>query len=132
MTDNQPGRPGTLDDQSQGVWVVDTESSRYLLDLDSRTIVRSPKITQPETDLVPPVAALRLDHDTIALITLIRCRVGGPMILILDVRKDGIRTKRQTTNVTSIQPLSDVIRAAGFDPSEGPLAPDWAPTDERS
>lgn len=116
--ENQPEQPAGIHDRSRGVWIVNTKTSRYLVDLDSQIIVRSPDTTRSEPRPGPPVAALRLDHDSIPLITLVRCRIGSPMIAILDVRKDGIRTRRETTDVTRIQSLANAGASVGFKPPE--------------
>ena len=92
-----------LEDAAGGQWLVVTESSTYLFDLDDRTATRHPG-TGPtaEGDGDWLVADLRRDGEPIPLIELDRCQVGERLIAVLDIRHDGAVTVRETTIVVSI------------------------------
>jgi hypothetical protein len=93
-----------------GRWLVVTETACYTVDLDGQTIVRYPGAgTGPiSADYPVTVADLRRDEQSIPLIQLVRCRVGGSMLLMLNIRQDGILTARMTTVVRSISCLPPV------------------------
>lgn len=84
-----------LTDHDTGSWVVHTENSRYLIDLDSRTCTRLPGLTGNAWDL-------RRDGDELPLLRIDQCRFGEPGALLLDLRGDGISTLRLTSIVRRI------------------------------
>lgn len=84
-----------LNDDGHGRWRVNTESSAYVLDLDTRTSTRRPGENDDSVDL-------RQDGKTVPLIRLVSCERGASAVLILDVRGDGIPTMRTTTPVWRI------------------------------
>ena len=90
-------------DDAGGQWLVVTESSTYLFDLDGRTATRYPG-TGPaaEEDDDWLVADLRRDGEPISLIGLDRCQVGERLIAVLDIRRDGVVTVREATIVVTI------------------------------
>ena len=75
-----------------GRWLLRTETSSYELDLDARTVRRTPGAgAGPTVDLPAPlVADLRRDNDVVPLIALDRCKVGVPVVMVVDVRGDGL------------------------------------------
>jgi hypothetical protein len=91
-----------------GTWLITSaNASRYLVDLDGRTLTRFRGAGEPgET------AELRRDGEAVPLLRLTRCRVGVPMHVLIDVRGDGITSERVTSDVNSIE----LVRA-----SEDPL-----------
>ena len=92
-----------LVDESDGQWLVVTESSSYLFDLDDRTATRYPGGGAVAGEDDPwPVADLRRDLEPIRLINLARCTVGERLIAVLDVRRDGVVTVRESTFVVTI------------------------------
>lgn len=84
-----------LTDQDTGSWVVHTENSRYLIDLDSRTCTRLPNLTGR-------LRELRRDGEELPLRRIVQCRLGEPGALLLDVRGDGVATLRETSIVRRI------------------------------
>lgn len=81
--------------------LVRTETSVYKINLEQKTVVRN-----PQEDFVPSAevfrSKLRRDDEEIALISIQEIKIGRPMVMILDIRQDGIPTARQTTIVTEI------------------------------
>jgi hypothetical protein len=74
--------------------IVHTESgSIYELDLDNSTVQRLPS---------QGAAQLREDANAVPLLALRPPRVGEPMVMLIDVRSDGIETLRCTTPVINI------------------------------
>lgn len=90
-----------------GRWQVTTETSVYLLDLDDGHVTRVPDAGAGNADRRPPVAiaVLRRDHEPIKLLEVMRCEVGLPMQLVLDVRRDGLPTLRTSTRVRDLRRL---------------------------
>lgn len=97
-----------LSASESGTWLITSaNASRYIVDLDGRTLTRFRGAGEPgET------AELRRDGEAVPLLRLTRCRVGVPMHVLIDVRGDGITTERVTSDVNSIE----LVRA-----SEDPL-----------
>lgn len=96
-----------LDDSASGKWEVVTWSSTYLLDLDARTITRAPDSGTGDPTGGGPVGHTRMrqDHLPVPLVRIERCQSGQPMVLTVDVRGDGVLTRRWSTPVASIRPL---------------------------
>ena len=93
----------SIDDTATGAWLVRTQTSSYLLDMDGRIAIRIPSENTPEGSEWN-VAHLRSDADPLPLLALIRCNVGDRMRLLLDVVGDGeITTIRDTTPVVSVE-----------------------------
>lgn len=84
-----------------GVWCVRTATSTYVLDLNESTLSRYPSRTAPQG--WPSPAQLRKDGEHIPLLGFSTIAVGRPMLLILDIRRDGVQTVRQSTEVISIE-----------------------------
>ncbi|NQW87519.1 MULTISPECIES: hypothetical protein [unclassified Frigoribacterium] len=81
-----------------GIYLVTTMSgSRYRLNLKAMTAARF-----PDSDECNP---LRRDADERPLLGLTEPVVGHPMILVLDLRGDGIETIRETNIVTLLERL---------------------------
>ena len=93
-----------------GRWQVTTETSAYLLELDqsgSGSLVREVEAGDghaPEAvDTTPPVAVgLRRDGEPVPVLWAEVPVVGKPWTVLLDVRRDGISTRRRTTIVRTI------------------------------
>jgi len=98
----------TLDMHSTGQWIVLTEASLYLLDMDARTITRSPYggMGPDSKDTKLLVASLRQDNSALPLVDLLPVKTGEPMSMIVDVRKDGFLTSRHTTHVRMFYPTT--------------------------
>lgn len=94
-----------LGDGDTGRWVVTTLTSRYFLDLDTHEAMRHPVGRGEEGggggDAVS-TAYLRRDGDVVPLRSVARCRLGESLVLLLDLRGDGVVTVRQSTVVTAI------------------------------
>ena len=88
-----------------GRWRVRTETASYDLDLDAGTAQRTPLALPIDDSGWAPVADLRRDGEAIPLIGVLRCRVGEPMLLALDIRNDETVTFRLTTAVVLIRRL---------------------------
>ncbi|MGH8827647.1 MAG: hypothetical protein ACRDVZ_08645, partial [Jiangellaceae bacterium] len=96
--------------EGPGRWLVTTESSAYLLELDgsgSGTVVRHAGEGQapaPEAEGLRPAVAvgLRRDGETIPVRWAEVPEVGRPWTLQVDVRGDGIPTIRRTTFVRQV------------------------------
>jgi len=93
----------SIDDVTTGSWLVRTQTSSYLLDLDARTATRIPGDEDVVGDVWETVR-LRSDAVPLPLISLIRCNVGESMRMVIDVVGDGVTaTLRDTTPVISIE-----------------------------
>jgi hypothetical protein len=96
--------------EGPGRWLVSTESSSYLLELDesgSGTVVRHVGEGQgpaPRPKDFPPAVAvgLRRDGDPIQVLWVEVPVIGRPWSLQLDVRGDGVPTNRHTTFVRQV------------------------------
>lgn len=80
--------------------IVATESGSYVIDLKNETSIRTPRKDVEAADVY--AADLRRDNEEVKVISLVSLQVGEPMVLVLDIRQDGVETLRQTTNVQSI------------------------------
>lgn len=80
--------------------IVVTKSSTYLVDDDYRWIIRSPG--QHTEDWL--VAELRRDGERIEVVSCDPPVVGRRWDLLLDLRKDGVLTWRNTTPVVRVEP----------------------------
>jgi hypothetical protein len=91
----------SLKETRYGRFVVTTTSdSRYLLDLNASTMRRLPALDMAVD------RSLRRDSEVIDVIAL-RCYVGRPMVLIVDLHIPGtLFTRRRTTDVRSIEVLA--------------------------
>lgn len=91
-----------LDDHGSGVWFVTTASwSGYILDLDRRQVFRQPDGAGPGTTV------LRRDGHPVRLIAVVRCVLGEPMHLIIDLDLPGVmHTSRVTTAVIAIERIT--------------------------
>lgn len=105
MTSSPEPEPlSELPHDTAGIWVVDTRSSSYLLDLGRGTVTRYPG-TLSSPPAAGRVATLRRDRDDLPLLKVYRCEVGRPLQLLLDLRRDGVATIRHSTDVVNIQQL---------------------------
>jgi hypothetical protein len=89
----------TLRGVTSGSYLVETEASWHLVDLDAGTILRTP-IGAPGFD----PNHLRHDGAEIRLLS-ITAKLGAGMIQILDLRGDGTPTLRLSTDVIRIRRL---------------------------
>lgn len=87
-----------LTDESTGRYLLTTESeSRYVLDLDGRTLRReqSPSNTESVT--------MRRDTEEVHLVRVAHLAVGSPAVLLIDLSVPGVAvTRRTTTPVAAI------------------------------
>jgi hypothetical protein len=107
-------------DRDSGQWQVLTETgSRYIIDLDARTLTRVPDSDALErwravhADPVPVVQvvslntpAMRRDFDAIPFWALSAVSVGAPMVAVLDVLGNGTPTLRRTSLVLAAEALT--------------------------
>ena len=105
---NQPERQGRTDaltDDTTGCFVVTTQSaSRYWLDLDRRLLRRVTSL---------PFQArlhLRRDCEDIDLVQVVDCRLGHPMVLLINLNLPGVSvTARRSTPVVRIEAVPEVL-----------------------
>ena len=90
--------------EDAGTFEIKTGASVYVIDTQAATVVRVPVRERPGPNF-DAAAALRRDQELIRLIDIRACAVGHSMVLLLDVRRDGIVTLRRTTIVESIRRL---------------------------
>ena len=91
--------------EGPGRWLVSTESSSYLLELDesgSGTVVRhvgEGRGRAPQPEGLPPAVSvgLRRDGDPIRVLSADVPVIGRPWTLLLAIRDDGVPTVRNTT-----------------------------------
>ena len=95
--------------RSGGRWIVRTQSSAYLVDLDGAVTTRFPRESSASGHVV---AELRRDGDDVELVS-VAAVVGASMQLVLALRGDGILTHRQTTAVVSIEPAPSIPDTPG-------------------
>lgn len=83
----------------RGVYAVTTfNGTQYLVNLDELTVTRFSNPDDPD-----PEKNLRQDGETRPLLAFELIVIGQGMTLILDIRGDGIPTRRQTSTVTRIE-----------------------------
>ncbi|MFD7871518.1 hypothetical protein ACFV3I_13600 [Microbacterium sp. NPDC059771] len=93
-------------DEMDGVFVVATDDgTMYRLDMDQRLVTRSAEVG-------PGVLAV-VDSAPASLLTVATCRIGAPMVLLIDRNVPGVRfTRRTTANVIRIEDASTTAHAA--------------------
>lgn len=93
-----------LTNDDKGVYLVTTTTgSHYCLDLDNRTASRRMAATAPLVDFLDAgFSRLRRDGESLELLMVEHCKVGGPALLWIHVR-DGAVTLRTTSPVVRIQ-----------------------------
>ncbi|GAB3129592.1 hypothetical protein [Glaciibacter psychrotolerans] len=91
----------SVTDDEHGRYLVESETgSRYTLDLDKRIVRRLP------TEL--SALRLRRDGDHVDLVEVVRCAVGQPMLLLVDLNVPGVwLTTRESTRVVRIDRLPE-------------------------
>lgn len=99
-----------------GRWEVTTEASRYIIDLDQRTLTRvqgsGPEHHQAdrvpsrafsrEADRHPVRSRLRKDEQQVPLLDMSPVIIGYPLKVLLDLVGNGVVTVRRSTPVVSI------------------------------
>lgn len=86
-----------------GVFVVVTRTSTYVLDLGAMTLLRAPGVSE-HTEGDWEVSALRRDSQDIPLLSIRSCRVGEPgQFWVSAVDDPQVRTWRITTPVVEIE-----------------------------
>ena len=91
----------SFSDDEAGCYVVTTESSsRYWLDLDRRLLRRVP------SDVFAGTLRLRRDGEDLDLVEVVDCRVGHPLIVLINLDLTGVwLTARESTPVVRIERL---------------------------
>lgn len=92
-----------LCDDVTGLFEILTQTATYLLDLDECTLTRYPD--RPATTGAYLAAPLRKDGLDLPLLKILRCALGAPLLVLVDVRGDGVSTLRQSTPVRRIERL---------------------------
>lgn len=87
--------------------IVETETAIYALDLVAMKLKRMPRTKPIEVEnsrhtLRAVVAALRMDGEAIPFEILAPLEVGQPAQFMLQIRDDGVKTFRMTTDVLKI------------------------------
>ena len=87
-----------LEDDAVGRWRIITRTgTRYLLDLDRRLVRRQP-------DRSTGSAPMRADGRNVALLEIVQCRVGLPLVVLIDLKVPGAAcTRRITADITRIR-----------------------------
>lgn len=80
--------------------IVTTESGSYIIDLEKETAIRTPRKDVDPREVY--TADLRRDNEEVKIIALKTLQYGEPMVMILDIRQDGVETLRTTTKVQEI------------------------------
>jgi hypothetical protein len=95
----------SVTDEADGCYVVTTETgSRYWLDLDRRLVRRVTRQTILQT------RRLRRDGHDIDLLEIVQCRLGQPMIVLIDLNLPGVwLTTRESTLVVRIDPVPQAL-----------------------
>jgi hypothetical protein len=93
-----------LHNDDSGRYLITTATgSRYVLDLDARTMNRTMAATAPLIDFLDAgFSQLRRDGETVELLMLETCRVGVGAKYWLQIREDAIPTLRMTSPVVRI------------------------------
>jgi hypothetical protein len=93
-----------LMDTTTGCYVVTTESSsRYWIDLDRHLLRRV-------SSTVPRRLRLRRDGEVIDLVEVVDCRLGKPMVLLIDLGLPGVWfTTRRSTAVVRIDEVPRML-----------------------
>ncbi len=87
--------------------IVETESAIYALDLVAMKLQRFPRdkpieVENPRDGLPVAVATLRMDGEAIPYTLLAPLELGQPAQFMLEIRDDGVKTFRMTTDVLKI------------------------------
>ncbi|MGP6178553.1 hypothetical protein ACTU6U_14775 [Microbacterium sp. A196] len=84
-------------DEAEGVFVVITDDGvTHHLDMDQRLVTR--------TDEVSPRVRIVVDSAPASILTVATCRLGVPMVLLIDRNAPGVQfTRRTTAAVISIE-----------------------------
>lgn len=100
MTDSPNVDPAAITERA-GVWCATTlNGTAYLIDFDRMTVLRTP---DPHDD--DDAKNLRKDGEERPLIGVTDIAIGSDIVFILDVRGDGIPTRRWTSMVIRIERL---------------------------
>lgn len=91
--------------------IVTTETGSYIIDLEKETALRTPRKDVSAEDAY--AADLRRDGEEVRVISVITLKHEEPMVLLLDIREDGIETLRTTTNVQNVTELYEEDKPHG-------------------
>lgn len=109
-TSPDPPTRTVLTDGDTGRWQITTEASIYLLDLDTRTMLRVPGagtgLQHDPTRGSIKVTTLAADHRAVPLHQILHCQVGQSMYLLTEPHPDGSVMVRGTTPVQEIRHLT--------------------------
>ncbi|WP_251449380.1 hypothetical protein [Microbacterium sp. Marseille-Q6648] len=95
-----------LTDDMSGVHLVETDDGTVLrVDLDTRTVATFPTSGSP---------IQRRSREEVDLVLLATCRVGEPMVLLLDLDIPGVWFTRRTT-----EPVAGILRGVPRPPRSG-------------
>lgn len=93
-------------DEMEGFFVVSTEDGvTHHLDMAQRLVTR--------TEEISPGVRVLVDSTPAAILTLATCRIGVPMVLLIDRNALGVQfTRRTTATVVGIDTAASPARAA--------------------
>jgi len=96
--DAEDGVIHELDDDAAGRWRITTRTgTRYLLDMDRRLIRQQPVHGGGSTPM-------RADGWDVALLEVAQCRVGLPLVVLIDLQLPGAAcTRRIAADITRIR-----------------------------
>lgn len=83
--------------------LVTTETGSYVLDFINSTATRKPRKEVSSTEVY--AATLRRDDEAIDVEQIVNLNLGERMVLLLNLRQDGVLTERTTTIVQSIEEI---------------------------
>lgn len=92
-----------------GRWRVHTEASVHELDLDARVWIRHPRTNATPVTGTGPLAinVFESDGTPVPLTEVLVCRLGHPMLLLVDLAGDGVPSRTRSTIVTCIERIAD-------------------------
>lgn len=91
---------------TQGEWEIQTETSVYIVNVDTMTLWRGSGGAGSLDQTTTEHRLLRGDGEPVPLLHRPRVVVGAPAVFALAVRSDGVPTVRQTTLVCHVTRLA--------------------------
>lgn len=91
--------------------IVTTETGSYVIDIEKETVIRTPRKDITADDVY--VADLRRDNEEVRVISVITLKHDEPMVLLLDIREDGVETLRTTTKVQNVTEIYEQDKPHG-------------------
>lgn len=93
-----------LEGEGAGRWLVEPVTARHLVDLDRGVVTRCPE-DDPSVEGFT-CADLRRDDEELQLFALVKCEMGAPIVMLIEVLP-GVTTVRTSTPVLRITRLDE-------------------------